>query len=67
MSIKRDVDEDRIYQNKKKDYASQIAILSKEASSIIEDERNEVLELEAFIDLLKNLSEYYRNANYVQK
>ncbi len=49
----------------KKDYDGQIAIISKEATGIIEDERNKVLELEAFINLLKNLSEYYRNKNYV--
>ena len=34
---------------------------------IIDDERNEILELEAFLDLLQNISEAYKEATYVQK
>ncbi len=67
MSIRRDHEEDRIYQNKKKDFDKQLEILWRESLNIIEDERNEVLELEVFINLLNDMDNLYQEATYVQK
>lgn len=67
MWIKRDEVEEKIYQREKKRYEEKIAFLQNEMQDIIDDERNEILELEAFLDLLQNISEAYKEATYVQK
>ncbi|NCP77090.1 hypothetical protein GW830_03075 [bacterium] len=67
MGIKKDVDEEKIYENKKKGFDRQIEILTKEIALFVTEERNEVLELEAFINLLNDAGSLYAKASYVQK
>lgn len=67
MSIKKDVDENRIYEDTKSDYDRKIKILRKQIEEMDDTERNEIVELEVFIDVLNNAKEYYKKASYVQK
>lgn len=67
MSIKKDVEEEKIYEDAKKDYDKKIGFLVKEIEKLNESERNELVELEVFIDVLNNAKSYYEKANYVQK
>jgi len=67
MSIKKDEEEVEIYESTKAEYDKKISILKKEIDSLDEWERNEILELEVFIDVLNQAKEYYKKANYVQK
>lgn len=67
MSIKKDEEEIEIYENTKAEYDKRIDILTKEIASLNEWERNELVELEVFIDVLNNAKNYYKKANYVQK
>jgi len=67
MSIKKDKEEEKIYEDTKKEYDRKINILRKEIEWLDEWERDETLEIEIFMDVLNNAREYYRNANYVQK
>lgn len=53
MSIAKDEEEKRIYENEKENFDKQIKFLRKE--------------LEIFIDVLNNAKNYYEKANYVQK
>ena len=65
--IKKDVDEERIYQNEKNEFERKIEILKKEVDEVESIERNEIFELEVFIEVLNKAKEYYKKANYVQK
>ena len=67
MSIKKDVDENKIYEDTKSDYDRKIKILRKQIEEMDDTERNEIVELEVFIDVLNNAKEYYKKASYVQK
>lgn len=67
MSIKKDKEEWEIYENVKADYDRKIAILTKEIENLNEWERNEIVELEVFMDVLNQARNYYKRANYVQK
>lgn len=63
----KDDEEQAIYENEKLNYDKKINALRKEIENLDEWERNEMLELEVFIDVLNKASEYYKKANYVQK
>ena len=67
MSIKKDNEEKEIYENTKTDYDRRIDLLVKEINNLNEWERNELVELEVFIDILNSAEEYYKKASYVQK
>lgn len=67
MWIKRDIEENRIYEAKKADFENKIRILKWEIDDIDESDRNEVMEVEAFMNILTNAVPYYKNATYVQK
>lgn len=67
MGIKKDSDEQRIYEAKKADFENKIRILKWEIDEIDESDRNETIELEAFMNILSNADSYYKNATYVQK
>ena len=65
MSIKKDKEESKIYEDTKKDYDRKISILRNEISQLDEWERNDIVELEVFIDILNQTGDYYKRANYV--
>jgi len=67
MSIKKDKEEEEVYENAKKEYDRKINFLRKEIESLDESERDEMLELEVFIDLLNKTQELYTKASYVRK
>lgn len=67
MSIVKDEEEKRIYKNEKENFDKQIKFLRKELENLDDIERNEIIELEIFIDMLNNAKNYYKKANYVQK
>ncbi|MDQ7023458.1 MAG: hypothetical protein Q9M97_08210 [Candidatus Gracilibacteria bacterium] len=67
MSIKKDDEEKEIYESTKADYDRKVSLLVKEIGALNEGERNELVELEIFIDILNNAKDYYKNASYVQK
>lgn len=67
MWTAKDKDEQEIYENKKKQYDDEINFLRKQLEKEDENERNEILEMELFIDILNNAEQYYKRANYVQK
>jgi len=67
MSIKKDQEETRIYEESKEDYERKIKSLRKQVIEMDDNERNEIVELEVFIDVLNNAKNYYKKASYVQK
>lgn len=67
MSYKKDSEENEIYENTKIDYDKKISLLRKEIEALDDGERNQMIELEIFIDVLNNAHNYYKHANYVQK
>jgi len=67
MSIKKDIEESAIYEATKLDYDKKVQILTKEIENLNEAERNEIVELEIFIEILNNAESYYKRANYVQR
>jgi len=67
MSIKKDNDETRIYEEEKIDFDKKIKFLRKQIEDLDDKERNEIVELEVFIDMLNNAKGYYKKASYVQK
>ncbi len=67
MGVKKDREEERIYERKRADFEAKIKILKSEIDDLDEDERNEILEIEAFINILNYADRYYKKASYVQK
>lgn len=67
MSYKKDSEENEIYENTKIEFDKKINLLRKEIEALDEWERNEIVELEIFVDVLNNAYKYYKHANYVQK
>jgi hypothetical protein len=67
MGIKRDSQEERIYEGKKSEYDNKIRILKAEIDDIDEVDRNETIETEAFMSIPCNADSYYKRATYVQK
>ena len=63
----KDEEELKIYEDEKSNYDKKISLLRKEIENLDEWERNEMLELDVFIDVLNNAESYYKRANYVQK
>lgn len=67
MAKVNDDEEKRIYEETKEDYDKKIKFLRKEVENLDDTERNEIVELEVFIDILNNAKNYYKKASYVQK
>lgn len=67
MGIKKDIEENRVYEAKKADYEAKIRILKGEMEDIDESDRNESMEVEAFMNVLCGADSYYKDASYVQK
>jgi len=67
MWINKDEDEARIYKETKEDFDKKIKYLRKQVEEMDDNERNEIIELEVFIDVLNNAKNYYKKASYVQK
>lgn len=59
--------ERKIYNEEVERYDNQIELLEKERSEIDLSERNEIVELRIFLDMLNKSGEYFRKASYVQK
>ncbi len=60
-------DEKKIYQEELDAFNSEIEILEREHKNNNDRERNELLEISVFLDMLRNLHSYFKNATYVQK
>lgn len=67
MGIEFTKDEKEIYQEELQAFDTQIGILQKEYMENNNGERNELLEVSIFLDMLRNLASYYKSATYVQK
>ncbi|NUJ97482.1 recombinase family protein [Candidatus Gracilibacteria bacterium] len=67
MKFKKEGLEGEIYQKEVDSYNGKIQFLRKEIEALDEGERNQILELEIFINVLNNAKEYYKKGNYVQK
>ena len=67
MSLVKDSDEQKVYENEKKRYLRIIENLDKEISELDRDERNYIFEMEAFIQFLLNSNCVYDNGNADQK
>lgn len=67
MSLKRDADEEKIYQDEKKRIENKIEYLQAEIKELTKKERDEIFELEAFVNVLNNAEQYYDNSSFVQK
>lgn len=67
MWIKKDKLEEKIYNEEKGKFENKINFVRKEIEEIETYERNEIVELEAFINIISNAKKYYQKANYVQK
>ena len=67
ISIVKDGEEKRIYENEKENFDKRIKFLRKELEKLDDIERNDTIELEIFIDIINNAEKYYKKASYVQK
>lgn len=67
MSIDMDKEERKIYNDTKINYETKIKFLRKEIENLDEWERNDILELEVFMEVLNKAEEYYKKASFVQK
>ena len=67
MWFAKDEDEKRIYENMKKDFNDKIDYLMDELQQQNQTERDEILEFEVFLRLLKKAPQLFEKATYVQK
>lgn len=67
MSIKKDKEEEQIYEKSKMDYDNQIEFLKTQKDKLDTSERNQITEFEIFIKILQKAPQYFKKANYVQK
>lgn len=68
MHVKdRDNEEERIYNQTKRDFDSQIDILRNELIDLDRSERASIKEFEIFIKILQKSPQYFKQATYVQK
>ena len=67
LGKKRSKDEEIVYKTQVEEYDKEIAAANENASKIIIDERNKVLEFEAYANIIANAGKYYRKFNYVQQ
>lgn len=67
MWIKKDSEEEKIYNNKKQEYSIKIEWLEEEAGQYRQWEQETIVKYEVFLDILQRAGNYYKRANYVQK
>jgi hypothetical protein len=67
MGVKKDNEEEKIYQDTKADYDHKVDFLRSEIVDMDKNERNEEIEIEAFINIFGKADQYYKNASFVQK
>jgi len=67
MSIKKDKEEEKIYEKEKARYDLITNNIKEKIASLEAIERNKLIEFESFIKTLQNAHKYYRNATYVQR
>lgn len=67
MSLSKTKDEESVYRSQLTDYDKKIELIQKEMETITVSERNTILELDVFVNLIKNLGTDYKKASYVQK
>ena len=67
MSIKKDKQEEQIYETEKSRLNGIIATLKEQRDNLEISDRNHMYELEAFVEILKDAWWSYRDAPYVQK
>ena len=64
---RKNEDEEKIYNETISSFNSQIDVLQNWHKENNDNERNELLEVSVFLNMLKNLHSYFKNATYVQK
>jgi len=67
MWIERNSEEQNIYKEELERFELEIELLEREARDNTISERNEILELTIFLDMMRKASRYYRKIGYVQK
>ncbi len=67
MGAKKDSEEEKIYQDAKVDFDNKVDFLRSEIADMDKNERNEEVEIEAFINIFGKADQYYKNASFVQK
>ena len=67
LGKKRSKDEEIVYKTQIEEYDKEIASANENASNIVIDERNKVLEFEAYANIIANAGKYYKKFNYVQQ
>lgn len=67
MGISKDAEEQKIYDEQKKAFDTKKAILEQKKQDVSTKENHEILELEAFIGVLKDSKKYYRDSSNVRK
>jgi hypothetical protein len=67
LGKKRSKDEETVYKTQLEEYDKEIASANENASNIVIDERNKVLEFEAYAHIIANAGKYYKKFNYVQQ
>lgn len=67
MEYKKDNEEQAIYDSQRANFDRKIDYLKSEINDIDNMERDELIEIEAFLSVLGNASQYYKNASYVRK
>lgn len=68
MHVKdRDPEEDRIYNQARRDFDKQIDVLTQDIVDLNDTERNSIKEFEIFIKILQKAPQYFKKATYVQK
>lgn len=67
LAAKRDEEEETIYQKKKKAFTDQIELLETQLQELKANERNELVEFEVFMDIMRRAEDYYVRGDNVQK
>jgi len=67
MGIELNKDERKIYEEELEKFEIEIDVLQRDHKANNDSERNEILELTIFLDMLRRSGNYYKRATYVQK
>jgi hypothetical protein len=61
MGKKRTEDEQLVYEKQIEEFNKEIDASNENASKIVLEERNSILEFEAFVNIIENAKEYYKH------
>ena len=67
MGKKRTKDEQLVYEKQIEEFNKEIDASNENASKIVLEERNSILEFEAFVNIIENAKEYYKHWWYVRQ